>query len=94
MPVKVQDMPWGFVGPLAVTWYLKECGLDHHAAPIDVFYPVSIDHISLLFDPDIRIEDLTTPRTRIVHLWHERLRRHGTAEIPSSSPLGVMLSSG
>jgi len=92
-PVRLQDMPWGTTGPFALTWYLKEHGLDIHAATIDTFYPLHFGQIPLLLDPDLTIEDITTPRTRLLHLSHEKLKGTDVAQVPPTSPLGFILGS-
>jgi hypothetical protein len=93
VPVKIQDMPWGVAGPRALTWSLKNDGLEHHASPIDDFYPVHFGQTSLLLDPELQLEDLITPRTRLVHLWNEVIKNVDLQQVPSSSPLGTILSS-
>jgi hypothetical protein len=93
VPVKIQDMPWGFAGPQALTWYLKQGGLERHAEPIDVFYPVHFNQTALLLDADLRIDDITTRRTRLLHLSNEKLKRVALSEISPSSPLGMILAS-
>jgi hypothetical protein len=92
MPVKIQDMRWGSTGAAAVTWYVKQYGLDRHASAMDVFYPLRWDQTALFLDPDLRMEEITTPRTRFLHLWNEMLRREDLSQIAPSSPLGVMLA--
>ena len=91
MPVKIQDMRWSSTGPRALTWYLKQHGLDRHASKIDVFYPVHYDQITLFLDADLRMEDITTPRTRLLHLWNDKLKSLDLSQIAPSSPLGRML---
>ena len=93
VPVKIQDMPWGFTGPRALTWYLKQHGLERHARPIDTFYPVHWDQVPLLLDPGLTIADLVTPRTLILHLANEKLRHFDITTVPPTSPLGVILYS-
>jgi hypothetical protein len=93
MRVKLQDLPWGYTGPFALTWYLKQYGLDRHAAPIDTFYPVHFKQTDLFFDPELRIEDVTTPRTRLLHLSNEKLRDVDISKVSPSSPLGIILAS-
>ena len=91
-PVGIEDMPWGSVGPKAVTWHLREAGLLHHARPFDVFYPLTFDRTKLLLDPDLSIEDLITHRTILLHLFNNELHKQASGDIPSSSPLGRMLA--
>ncbi|MGX8010208.1 hypothetical protein ACVDG8_015210 [Mesorhizobium sp. ORM8.1] len=64
----------------------------HHAAPIDVFYPVHYDQVSMLLDPDLSLDDIVTPRTLCIHLFDKVLKEQmkGRA-IPAGSPLGQML---
>jgi hypothetical protein len=94
MPVSISDMPWGTTGPLAVTWHIQQHGLDRLASPIDDFYPVHFDQTPNLFDPGLTIPDITTSRTRLIHLYHNRLQRTlaRSEQIPPSSPLGQMLA--
>lgn len=92
-PVRIQDMPWGYTGPSALTWYLREAGLEGHAQPIDRFFPVHYSQTPLLLDPALRIEDITTPRTRLLHLYNEKLRKADLGRVPPSSPLGAILES-
>lgn len=87
----VSAMGWGTLGPKAITHYAKTLGVEHLAQPIDVFYPVDSRRISTLFDPELTIADITTARTRCIHLYNEMIRRHGKQNIPKSSPLGRML---
>ena len=94
IPVPIHKMPWGDTGPKALTWYIKLYGLDGEAEPIDVFYPVHYDQVPLLLDPGLTIEDLTTHRTRILHLSNSRLAAlGGMSRIPPSSPLGTIVES-
>jgi hypothetical protein len=96
-PVPLARMEWGTTGPKALTWYAKRCGLASQAAPNDVFYPVAMSHIRLLLDPDLRLDDLITCRTRTVHLWHALFTKRPMSNIladpPPSSPLGRIIAS-
>ena len=85
-----QNLPWGSFGPLALTHFAKELGVDHLALPTDVFYPVATWQFSRLFDPNLSIPDLITHRTCCIHLWHEMVRRQ-QRHIPATSPLGHIL---
>jgi hypothetical protein len=92
LPRKLADMPWGVSGPQALTYYAKKFGVAHHAAPVDVLYPLDFRRVGLLFDPDLSLDDLVTTRTTAIHLYGEMLRRRGTRNIPTTSPLGRMLN--
>lgn len=91
-PVGIESMPWGFTGPRALTYYLRQEGLAQYAAPIDVYYPVHYDQATLLLDSDMRVADLITPRTRLLHLSNEKLRHMNLSEIPKNSPLGELIN--
>ncbi|WP_137389822.1 galactosyltransferase Lgt5 [Rhodoligotrophos defluvii] len=83
-------LTWGSIGPLAITHFAKQLGVDHLAQPIDIFYPVSYWHFSLLLDPDLALSELVTTRSCCVHLWNELIREKNPV-VPPSSPLGRML---
>jgi hypothetical protein len=88
----ISAMGWGTIGPKAITHYAKALGVEHLAQPMDVFYPVDSRRVTALFDPDLTVADITTGRTRCVHLYNEMIRRHGLDQIPVSSPLGRLLT--
>lgn len=91
IPVSISDMPWGTTGPSALTWHLKRHGLERYAAPQDTFYWVN-ERTAALLDPDLTIDELTTHRTTLLHLYNETLRHViGRNGIPPSSPLGQLL---
>ncbi|WP_018184254.1 hypothetical protein [Kaistia granuli] len=90
-PRPFSETPWGTLGPRLITHFVNQRGLHHHVKPADVFYPVDADRISLLYDPDIQLKDLTTHRTSCVHLYNEVMRRAARDKIPPTSPLGQIL---
>jgi len=91
MPVPIENMRWGSVGPQALTHYAIEYGVGHHAKPHDVLYPVHPEHVGLFLDPEVTIADIGTSRTRVIHLWNEILR---TMEVspPPESPLAEIIA--
>lgn len=36
----VSNMPWGVIGPEAISYFVKKLELDNKVQPIDVFYPI------------------------------------------------------
>ena len=84
----LESLPWGTVGPRALTHCAKEHGIEHLASPIDRFYPVHWSHVELLFDRALSLQELTTHRTDALHLFtgsqQGRFTRNG---IPTGSPL-------
>ncbi|WP_029351437.1 hypothetical protein [Bosea sp. 117] len=91
-PTLLEDLPWGVIGPRALTWLAREHGVDRHALPVDVLYPVHYGAVDRLLDPELTVESLITPRTRCVHLFNEMLRRLDLSRIPKTSPLGRMIT--
>lgn len=80
---------WGVWGPKLLTYLVKELNLEHVVAPIDKYYPVHHCQASLFFDPELQLEDLITPRTEAVHLWHKEI---GAATPLRGSPLHQILN--
>lgn len=83
-------MPWGVIGPDAITYFLNELNLNNQVQPIDVFYPVHYQCIHQLIDPDLKIEDVTSSRTVCVHLYNEMLRNIDIDNIDQNSILAKM----
>lgn len=89
--VPVSEMEWGTLGPKALTYYAKKRSMDSRAQPPDTFYPLHWGHADLIRDPALRLEDLITPRTQILHLWNEALARAPGAA-PHGSPLDILIN--
>ncbi len=89
-PVTVDRLPWGTLGPRALTYFAEESGVLSHGAPIDVFYPVPFDRVGLFVDPALSLEDLITHRTSCVHLYHQKLKAFA-ADISATCPLGELM---
>jgi len=70
----IADMPWGVIGPEAITYFAHQLGLTSVVSPIDVFYPVHFRCIGHLLDGELSIGDVTTKRTSAVHLYNEMLK--------------------
>jgi len=87
----IEYLPWGSLGPRALTYLAERHSLLDKAQPTDVFYPVDMDRITLLFDPELSIGDLITPRTKCIHIYNEVVRRQRLVNIPPTSPLGRMI---
>ncbi len=90
VPVTIDRLPWGTLGPKALTYFASEAGILARCQPVDVFYPVPYDRVGLFFDPGLKLEDLITPQTLGLHLYHERLKDF-LQNIPRASPLGEIL---
>lgn len=70
----LEDMPWGVIGPKAITYYIKKLLLEKNVSSIDIFYPVHYNCVSQLFDPKLSVMDVTTSRTLCIHLYNEMLK--------------------
>jgi hypothetical protein len=70
---RLNQLGWGVTGPAALTHFAREHDWLKFAQPSDVFYPVHWRDAGALFDPNVRIENQITPRTRAVHLWNNRI---------------------
>jgi hypothetical protein len=66
--------PWGVAGPTALTWCLRQQGMQRCAKDIAVFYPVPVSHTRCLARADVDIGKFITPRTHGIHLWHNFIR--------------------
>ena len=67
---RIEDLPWGSIGPSAITYYFKKYNLLNLAQPIDIFYPVNYVSTNLLLDQELSYTDLVTNRTMCIHLWN------------------------
>lgn len=74
MGKSLSDMPWGVIGPKAITYYVKKLNLSKLIQPIDIFYPVHYQCISQLCDANLKLSDITTSRTLGIHLYNEMLK--------------------
>ena len=87
----ISDMPWGVIGPEAITYFAEQLNVIDKVQPIDVFYPVYYQCISQLLDSNLVIDDVITSRTVCVHLYNEMLRKVDLDNISSNSILAKML---
>ncbi|UYZ69594.1 galactosyltransferase Lgt5 [Moraxella bovis] len=87
----ISHMPWGVIGPEAITYYAKEFNLGYLAQPIDIFYPVHYHCIRLLLEKDLTLSDICTKRTLAVHLYNEMLKNINLNQIEKTSVLSKML---
>ncbi|AJY46563.1 glycosyltransferase [Martelella endophytica] len=88
LSIDPSSLPWGAFGPALVTHAAQTLGLMGEAQPIDVFYPLHYDHLSLLTEPDLSLSDIVTARTTAIHLYNHKM---SAADIPENSPLGEIL---
>lgn len=73
-PVHMTQQNWGFTGPSAVTWFLKESGEISRARPKAAFYPISFKHRNHMIRARFKTEDQLTDETYGVHFWARRMK--------------------
>lgn len=76
------------LGPSLLSYAAKKVGLEDQAQAIDVYYPLHLRHIPLLFERGLHLSDLITPRTQLIHLYNSALKGK---EIPDQCPLRDIL---
>jgi hypothetical protein len=89
----VADLPWGSLGPAALTYLLTEAGLARHAAPQTVLYPLRWKDGPLLLTPGADLLPMITHDTLTVHLWNQTLSQH-MGRVAPGSPLSRLLNRG
>ena len=89
LPKSVEKFKWGVWGPTLLTHAVKSLDLWDHSAPIDAYYPVHFRNTQLFYEQGLCLKDITTPRTKTVHLWYRNLREMEPAE---NTPMHEILS--
>lgn len=74
-------LPWGSVGPKALTALIKKHNLTSEVRPIESFYPITYKDIDCLFDPDFDIQSGIAPETICIHLWNNKTK-HMIGSVP------------
>jgi hypothetical protein len=81
-PVPRENYRWGTLGPHALTWYVRQHDLEHHAKSKEMFYPVSPLDTGKFLDPSVDWSLCLPAAVRTVHLWNEFLRRKPHLDSP------------
>ncbi len=84
-PLPLSDLPWGVIGPRALTHFANELNLAHYAMPQDVFYPLPPKQAKLLFDPEADVDSFITDRTITIHFWNEMIKDYKRQPPPDGS---------
>lgn len=87
----ISNMPWGIIGPEAISYFVKKLELEDKVQPIDVFYPIHFLCIKQLLDPLLAIEEVTTSRTICIHLFNEMLKKVDFHALDENSLLSKMM---
>lgn len=88
----VAEMPWGVIGPDAISYFAKQMGVMHYAQPIDVFYPVHYQCVGQFLDVELDIADIVSKRTACIHLYNEMLRDVNLQELKEDNILYHLLN--
>lgn len=73
-PVHLTQQEWGFTGPKAVSWFLKQTGEIEAAQDASAFYAKTFKDRNHFILSRHTPEDSFTDATRGVHLWARRLK--------------------
>ncbi len=84
-PLRLSEHRWGVTGPRALTYFVEQLDLTHHAVSHDVFYPLPPKQAKLTFDPDADVEQFITDRTIAIHLWNEGIKQFKRQPAPKGS---------
>ena len=77
-----EDMQYGATGPMALTHFMRQRGLEQLVRPSAVLYPIPYEGIPALMQTGSSIDAAITPDTLAVHLWRSQLTRRGRADMP------------
>jgi Alpha 1,4-glycosyltransferase conserved region len=81
----VARMPWGSTGPAALSAVAAAHGLQRHALPPKVFYPVPWEKAGWVLNPGVSLDQVVTEQTVAVHLWNEQIKAFKNAPAPKGS---------
>lgn len=81
-----EDMQYGATGPMALTYYMRQRGLEHLVRPSAALYPIPYEGIPALMRAGSSIDDALGAETLAVHLWRSQLTRRGRADMPLPEP--------
>ena len=70
----ISKMPWGYLGPRALTAMARKHGLGGFAMPREVLYPVRWQDADWILRPDIDLASVVSSNTVSIHLWNERIK--------------------
>lgn len=92
MAKHIADMPWGAIGPEAITYFAQQYKILDYVQDIDILYPVHYTCVKHLMNGNLNIDDITTKRTLCIHLYNEALRKFDLEQIDRHSVLAKMFN--
>lgn len=87
-------LPWGTTGAYGLTALARRFGLYSLACPPDVFYPTNWRQARWIVDPRIQLADVTTDRTKAVHLSNQCIMAFKNVPAPEGSFLSRLQREG
>ena len=90
----IERMPWGYLGPRALTEMARRHRLDHLALRAEVLYPVRWQDADWILRPDVDLNSVITNETISVHLWNERIKHFKEEPAPAGSFLARLQEEG
>lgn len=82
---RIETMPWGNLGPNAVTAMVRKHGLMDRVKPQPVFSPWNWEEADWVMHGSERLEDRIAPETLAVHLFNQMIRDRKDAPAPPDS---------
>ena len=76
-PVHITEQPWGVWGPMMVTHYVHELGLEEHVQGLNAFYPVTFRERFKFMRGAELAAGLIADDTTALHLWASNKRQLG-----------------
>lgn len=92
--IRVERMPWGYLGPYAITPLMEQYGLLSAVRPQHVFYPWSWQEADLIFGPEELAWSRVHPETLTMHLYNQMIGDRKEAAPPPGSFLARLHKEG
>lgn len=90
----LSQLPWGTTGAYGLTALARRFGLYSLAYPPDVFYPTGWRQARWIVDPGVKPDDVTTERTRAIHLSNQCIAAFKNLPAPEGSFLSRLQREG
>ncbi|UWQ21258.1 hypothetical protein [Jannaschia sp. W003] len=90
-PMTASEMPWGALGPQALTWELRQSKEIRYALPSEVLYPVHYSERGRYFRRARLTWQACTPATQSIHFYGRRVRDRLATYHDGVPPKGTIL---
>ncbi len=82
---RLETMPWGYLGPQAMTYMVKKHGLAGRVRPQHVFSPWGYREARWILEPGVQLEDRIMGDTVAAHLFNQMIRDFKDQPAPEDS---------